>query len=216
MKKYIVYSIFIFLLNFLVVGCIDEYKSSIKAPFVKEDTYSRKIEIDKAKKLKIESIISDIDIKQTNTDELIFKIDKKIGGNNEEKVNEFLSKFDYKVSEKNGIITIISNDKGLFDKEGKIIDDDITSINSHCIIEVPKKINEIDILNRIGQIGIMGKFNKVNIENRIGDVKLEGDYGTVNIKLDIGDISINGDVDKHKLNNNVGEIKVNGIKINKE
>lgn len=164
--------------------------------YSKEDTSEYTYEI-KGDTLAVNSDSSSISIKKDNSDKVKVKINKTVGGNDEEKLQEALDNIKAECNEDR--INISSpRFEGLA----------FSSINNKTEIIIPDNIDNLEIKNDVGDIILQGKYEDLSLECATGDLSCNGSINNLKINNNVGDISINGEAGQCSIESNIGDINL--------
>lgn len=133
------------------------------------------------KTLVIKNKFANIILKPSDSSTLKMNIKREIQGYKSEVVGKTLRNLDVEIQN-------IDGDVVLYTVGGENIDTSIITFDVVCIVELPKKLSNIELYN----------------EN--GDVTIYGDYKEISGDIFAGTITLKGSITKQNLNNEEGKI----------
>lgn len=154
----------------------EEIKSMV-SPYSESETSEYTYDIS-GEKFTIDSDISSLKIIRGNSKNIQVSMDKKISGDNDDKLKEELNNI--RVSYEDGKLNI----------EVKMSSDSTNLNKIDTTIKLPLSIKDIKMDNSVGDVRIDGDYDKVDSRLEIGDFYYIGKLKEGNVEVDTGDIDL--------------------------
>lgn len=215
--------IIIILMLSILVGCTSDFK--IDENVVKDfsnkitETVVNKLDKEKAEKkenhsidasnineLKIENSVGDITITVVDIEKANIDVNIAAYATNKDDAEKLIAEYTYTIESKWNTINIDTT------KFAEIKDNEFTvDLN----INIPKSIEDISIINNVGDINIDNMEGKIIIKSNVGDISINNSKSSYDINNDVGKININNCtfIGKSDFKINTGDTKITASNI---